>query len=191
MRKLKNVIFLMFLMIFLALLTSCSGIEVSQDYNMKADFSNLKTFDWHLAKQKKTGDLRVDNPLLDSRIRQAVDSSLAQKGYQMKFKGTPDFYVGYKYAILKRIRSERVRTGIGFGFGGSGSFGSIGIGTGSDVREYDEGMLVIDITDTKNRKLLWRGTGTRRVFRHSSPKETTKKVNQTVEKILSQFPPQP
>ena len=187
MRKIKHVIYLISLVLF----AGCSGIEVSQDYHMTADFSNLKTFDWHSAKQKKTGDLRVDNPLLDSRIRKAVDRSLAQKGFQRKSKGTPDFYVGYKYAILKRIRSERVRSGIGFGFGGSGSFGSVGIGTGSDIREYDEGMLVIDITNTKNGKLLWRGTGTRRVSKHADPKERTKKVNQTVEKILAQFPPQP
>ena len=185
--KLKNVIFLT----VLAFIAGCSGIEVSQDYNTTANFSNLKTFDWYLAKQKKTGGLRVDNPLLDSRIRKAVDRSLAQKGYKKISQGTPDFYVGYKYAILTRIRSEGARTGIGFGFGGSGSFGTVGIGTGSDVRDYDEGMLVIDITNTKNRKLLWRGTGTRRVSRHSDPKETTKKVNQTVEKILAQFPPQP
>ena len=187
MHKLENVIFL----VFLVFLTGCSGIEVSQDYDMAADFSNLKKFDWYLAKQKKTGDLRVDNSLLDSRIREAVDRSLAQKGYQRIFQGTPDFYVGYKYGILTRIGSERVSTGIGFGFGGSGSFGGIGIGTGSNVREYYEGMLVIDITDTINRKLLWRGTGTRRVSRHSDPEKTTKEVNESVEKILAQFPPQP
>jgi len=187
MRKLKNVIFLMFFTIFIG----CSGIEVSQDYDVAADFLNFKTFDWNLTKQKKTGDLRVDNPLLDSRIRKAVDRSLAQKGYQRIIKGTPDFYVGYKYGILTRIGSERVRTGIGFGFGGSGSFGGIGIGTGSDVREYYEGMLVIDITDTKNGKLLWRGTGTRRVSKHSDPERITKEVNENVDKILAQFPPQP
>ncbi len=187
MRKLKNV----FCLTFLALFASCSGIQVSQDYNVAADFSNLKTFDWYLAQQKKTGDLRVDNPLLDSRIRKAVDRSLAQKGYQRIFQGTPDFYVGYKYGILTRIGSKRVRTGIGFGFGGSGSFGGIGIGTGSDVREYDEGMLVIDITDAANKKLLWRGTGTRRVSRHSDPAKITKEVNENIEKILAQFPPQP
>ena len=187
MQKLKNIIFLT----VLALFTGCSGIEVSQDYDVAADFTNLKTFDWYLAEQKKTGDLRVDNPLLDSRIRKAVDRSLAKKGYQRLSKGTPDFYVEYKYAILTRIGSERVSTGIGFGFGGSGSFGAVGIGTGNEVREYDEGMLVIDITDTKNGKLLWRGTGTRRVSRHSDPEKITKEVNESVEKILAQFPPQP
>ncbi len=187
MRILRKVIFLTVLAIFIG----CSGIEVSQDYDVAADFTNLKTFDWYLAKQKKTGDLRVDNLLLDSRIRKAVDRLLAQKGYQKISQGTPDFYVGYKYAIFTRIGSERVSTGIGFGFGGSGSFGAIGIGTGNEVREYDEGMLVIDITDTKNGKLLWRGTSTRRVSRHSNPEKITKKVNENVEKILAQFPPQP
>jgi hypothetical protein len=187
MLKLNYLIFLMVLAVF----ASCSGIEVSQDYHMTANFSNLKTFGWYSAIQKKTGDLRVDNPFLDSRIRKAVDGSLAQKGYKKISQGTPDFNVRYKYAILTRIRSERVRTGIGFGFGGSGSFGGIGIGTGNEVNQYDEGMLVIEITNAKNRELLWRGTGTRRVFRHSDPQETTKRVNQTVEKILTQFPPQP
>jgi len=187
MQTLKNIIFLTVLAIFIG----CSGIEVSQDYDVAADFSNLKKFDWYLAKQKKTGDLRVDNSLLDSRIREAVDRSLAQKGYQRIFQGAPDFYVGYKYGIFSRIGSERVSTGIGFGFGGSGSFGGIGIGTGSNVREYYEGMLVIDITDIINRKLLWRGTGTRRVSRHSDPEKTTKEVNESVERILAQFPPQP
>ncbi|MDY6790355.1 MAG: DUF4136 domain-containing protein [Thermodesulfobacteriota bacterium] len=187
MQKLTNVIFLSLLVVFVG----CSGIEVSQDYDVTADFSHWKTFDWYLAKQKKTGDLRVDNPLLDSRIRKAVDRSLAQKGFRRIFKGIPDFYVGYKYAIFTRIGSERVRSGIGFRFGGSGSFGGIGIGTGTDVRGYDEGMLVIDITDTQNKKLLWRGTGTRRVSRHSDPKKITKQINQNVEKILAQFPPHP
>ncbi len=78
MQKLKNVIFLTVLVLF----AGCSGIEVSQDYNMNVNFSNLKTFNWYSAKQKKTNDLRVDNLLLDSRIRKAVDRSLAQKGYQ-------------------------------------------------------------------------------------------------------------
>ena len=187
MRKFKNVIFLTVLAIFIG----CSGIEVSQDYDVVADFSNLKTFDWYLAEQKKTGDLRVDNLLRDSRVRKAVDRLLAQKGYQRISQGTPDFYVGYRYAIFTRIGSERVSTGVGFGFGGSGSFGAIGIGTGNDVREYEEGMFVIDITDTKNGKLLWRGTGTRRVSRHSNPEKITKEVNEDVEKILAQFPPQP
>ena len=187
MRKFNIVIFLT----FLTLITGCSGIEVSQDYDIEVDFSKLKTFHWFSAVQKKTGDLRVDNPLLDSRIRKAVDSSLAQKGYQKIFKGTPDFYIGYNYSILKKIGSERVRTGIGFGFGGAGRGGMIGIGTGSDVKEYDEGMLVIDITGAANKKLLWRGTGTRRVYRHSDPAKITKEINENVEKILSQFPPQP
>ena len=186
MQKLKNMIFLSLLGIFI----SCSGIEVSQDYDAAADFSSLKTFTWLMAKQKKTGDLRVDNPLLDLRIRKAVDSSLAKKGYKKIFQGTPDFYVSYKYGIFIKIDPERVHTGIGFGFGGSGSFGSIGFRTGSDVRGYDEGMLVIDITDAENEKLLWRGTGTRRVSRHSDPDKTTKEVNENVDKILAQFPPQ-
>ena len=63
--------------------------------------------------------------------------------------------------------------------------------SGGGVQEYDEGMLVIDITDTKTKDLLWRGTATRRISRQATPEETTQTVNEMVGKTLAQFPPQP
>jgi len=50
--------------------------------------------------------------------------------------------------------------------------------------------LVIDIIAAGNGKLLWRGTGARRLSQRSGPQEITAEVNETVEKILVQFPPQ-
>jgi hypothetical protein len=40
-----------------------------------------------------------------------------------------------------------------------------------------------------NSDLIWRGTGTRRVSQHSDPEKRTKNINETVDKILAQFPP--
>ena len=175
--------------------TSCSGVKVSQDFDSATNFSKLKTFAWQSATQEKTGDIRVDNPLLDSRIREAVEQTLTGNGYRPESKGTPDFYVGYELSIRTRIGSDGASTSVGFGVGGgssgSGSFGGIGVSSGGGVQEYDESMLVIDITDTKTKDLLWRGTATDRVSRHATPEETTQTVNEMVGKTLAQFPPQP
>ena len=68
--------------------------------------------------------------------------------------------------------------------------GGVGLSTGSDVRAYDQGALLIDVTIPLGDKLVWRGIATQSVPEHSSPEESTVRINETVEKILSQFPPQ-
>ena len=187
MQKYRQLIILMLLAIFFG----CSSLKVSQDYNIVTDFSGLKTYDWQSGTQEKTGDLRVDNPLLHARIRKAVNRSLSEKGYQKVSLGTPDFYVSYQYMVRSKIESDNVGTGIGFGIGTFGRHGGIGISTGSGISKYDEGMLVINIIDSRNGDLIWRGTGTRRVSQHLDPDKSTKNVNEAVGKILAQFPPQP
>jgi hypothetical protein len=171
------------------LVGGCAGIKVGQDYDVKTDFTSLKTYAWQSTVQAKTGDVRVDNTLLDDRIRKAVDDRLAQKGYRKTAGGIPDFRVAYSYQIRRKVGSEGVQTGIGVGVGGSGSFGGVGLGTGGGVNEYDEGTLVIDFLDAANGDLLWRGTGSRRLVETTDPEKATRRVNETVERILEQFPP--
>ncbi len=61
--------------------------------------------------------------------------------------------------------------------------------TGSQVRAYDQGTLLIDVTIPLGDKLVWRGISTQSLSEHSSPEESTVRINETVEKILAQFPP--
>lgn len=172
-------------------LWGCQSVQVSQDYDLSKDFSSLKTYGWQTKSQPKTGDIRVDNPLLDARIRAAINDSLSKKGYQRIPEERPDFHVAYKYQVGSKIESDNVGVGVGFGWGGRSRFGGIGVDSGRHISEYDEGVLVIDLTGASNGDLLWRGTGTARVDRHSTPEEITKWVNEAVERILSQFPPLP
>ena len=174
----------------LIIIFGCSSIKVSQDYKPTIDYSNLKTYAWQSETQEKTGDTRLDNPLLDNRIRDAVDNFLLEKSYKRNTESIPDFYVAYVLNIFRRIDSSGGSTGFSFGFGSFGRSSGFGISTGSQAGEYDESMLVIDFIETGSGNLLWRGIGTRRFSQHSKPEETTENVNETVNKILSQFPPQ-
>ena len=167
----------------------CSGIEVSQDYDKEATLSNLNRYAWQSETQAKTGDVRVDNPLLNNRIRKAVETNLENKGMQESADSVPDFWIKYEYVIRQKVRSSGVRTGVGFGYGGSGSFGGIGVSRGADVRSYDEGLLVIDVMEPESGKLLWRGQATFYVSEHSNPEESTEQINTVIQKILNQFPP--
>jgi len=172
-------------------LWGCQSIQISQDYDSSKDFSSLKTYEWQTKSQPKTGDIRVDNDLLDNRIRSAINDSLSKKGYQRINQGRPDFYISYKYQVRSKLESDNVGVGFGFGMGSRGRYGGFGVDTGRYINEYDEGLLVIDVTDTSESALWWRGIGTTRINQHSKPGEITKWVNEAVDKILSQFPPMP
>jgi hypothetical protein len=165
----------------------CSAVTVSQDYEIGADFSKYRSFDWVSAEQPRTGDIRVDNPLLDARIRKAVEQTLTSKGYRKKTDGPPDMRVAYHLTIRSRIEGDTFRSGFGYGY--YPYWGGAGFET--TIRQYDEGLLVIDIGDAAENRLIWRGTGTRRVTEKASPEKTTRIVNQTVTEILNQFPPKP
>ena len=182
-RLLCTILFLIFAF------TGCSGIEVSQDYDEDAELSALSLYAWQTGTQAKTGDVRVDNPLLDKRIRKAVETNLENKGMQKSANATPDFLVKYDYVIRQKVRSSGVRTGVGFGFGSYGRYGGVGISQGSDVRTYDEGLLVIDVLEPGSGKLFWRGQATFYVSEHSKPEDSTKEINNVIQKVLNQFPP--
>lgn len=174
----------------LFLITGCTTIRVSQDYKPSITFSEMKTFAWKHTKQKKTGDVRIDSPFNDERIRAAVDKALTGKGYVLS-SDRPDVYVSYDYNIRSKIASSSNGPVIGFGFGTGGRSSAMGFGvsTGNDVGQYDEGQLVIDVTDGITNDLLWRGTSTSRVDTQATPERTTLLFNKMVEKNLAQFPP--
>ncbi len=187
MRTYKKLILLIFIFIF----WGCTSVRVSQDYLPETEFLDLKTYRWQSDKQKPSGNKRIDSPLLDKRIRAAIDRSLEERGYRRVDDGDPDFIVSYAYSIRSKIESRDSGSSVGFGFGRYGRYGGIGINTGNEVRQYDQATLLIDLIKPQNGDLIWRGNGTRRVGEHSTPDETTEMVNEMVSKILNQFPPLP
>lgn len=168
----------------------CSGIQVSHDYPADKEYATLKTYTWQTEHQEETGDLRLDNTLRNTRIRAAVDRFLGEKGYWRVTVVPPDFYVGYQQKIHSRIDSDRGGARFAFGIGSFGSHGGFGLSTGNRVSDYDELMLVIEFYDSGNKNLIWRGSGTRIFVPHAEPEKIIKRINEIVQKILAQFPPQ-
>ena len=142
------------------LLAACSGVRVSADFDPTTDFSALETFDW-LPDAKPPGDgPELDDPLLDARIRRAVESTLSGRGFRGAGTGTPDFWIAYHVGVERKV-----------------------------VREYEEGTLLIDVLRPDSGELLWRGSAQARLREQPSPEDREKRVREVVEKILQQFPP--
>ncbi|MFZ0243958.1 MAG: DUF4136 domain-containing protein [Desulfobacterales bacterium] len=183
-----RIVKLAFCAVIIVGLAGCAGVKVNQDYEPGTDFSAYQAFDWKSTAQPPTGDIRVDNPLLDNRIRKAVDSTLETKGFNKTGRAGADFLVNYNLSIQSRIDSSPVSVGTGFGIGGGGSFGGIGIGTDT-IESYETGLLVIDFYDAGTGQIIWRGSGSRRLGRQSDPASNTEEIKALVDKILAQFPP--
>ncbi len=169
-----------------AVLAGCSSISVSRDYDVTADFSALKTFAWQHESQPETGNPRIDNDLLDERIRSAVNATLTEKGFQQSEAAEADFLVAYFLEYKQRISGNSWTFGIGTG--GYDRFGGIGYNTA--ISDYDEGCLTLDMIHSGTGKMVWRGVGRGDTYDYSDPEKVTRTINKAVSKILRKFPPE-
>lgn len=170
-------------------LLACSSTRVWQDYDLQANFSRLGSYAWQQLAQKKTDNPHIDNSLLNDRVRYAIDTNLALKGYKKMSREQADFLVVYHYAIRERNRDDRSHTRVGVSRGYWGYYGSYIV---IDDHRYDADRyeLIVDVLDPKNEKILWRGSVNKKLLQSNSPQQATQRVNQVVVDILSKFPPQ-
>ena len=176
-----------------ALATSCSSVRTRYDFDPGADFSAWRTYAWYSSGSPPTGNPRLDNPLLHARVESAVDRTLGTRGYVRVEDRTPDFYVNTHLSTEQRLDVRTMnRSYVGGPHGrGWGDVGWGGVGwTETHVDQYEEGTLVIDFVDASARRLAWRGSGTRRLARDLQPDRVTQRVNEAVDEILGQFPPE-
>jgi hypothetical protein len=172
---------------------ACSSVRTHYDFDPRTDFAAWRTYAWYRSASAPSGDPRLDSELLHARIEAAVDRTLAAQGFAPVRDRPPDFYVNYHLSTEQRLDVRTIdrayvggphgRRWAGAGWGGVGW-------TETRVDQYEEGTLVIDFVDASARRLAWRGSGTRRLARDFQPERVTERVNEAVEEILAQFPPE-
>ncbi len=167
-----------------AVAVSCTPFRVAYDFDPSADFGALRSYAWLPGLQPPTGDPRVDNSIVDSRIRAAVDTRLAAMGYAKDFPERADFLVAYHAAVAEKIDVETIDRYYGPGPRWAGV-----VVTDTVVTEYEEGTLLLDVVDRGSRKLLWRGSVQARLDRQASPAERSGRVQVAVDEMLARFPP--
>lgn len=147
---------------------STTSIDVSHDYDPSYNFTKLKTYDW------------IPNPvtksqaeLIEKHVRKATEDRLTEKGFSIDNKN-PDFYIALHAGRERKIDiSNR-----GYGYRG-----------GINVYEYQEGTLVLDIVDSKNKGLIYRGVANAELRQSDTFEKRQERIKEAVNKILEQFPP--
>ena len=93
------------------LLAACqSSMKVGADFSPETDFGGLNSWDWMPPSEDPDAaladDPRIDNDLLEQRIRTALSAELLAGGF-VRVEDQPDFYVGYHAAVRSQ---ESVQT---------------------------------------------------------------------------------
>ena len=131
------------------------------------------TYAWAPDAQPGSGDARVDNDIIRERIRTAIDTNLAAKGYRQVPPGQARVLVAYHIGLQNRTdysASSMGAPGGGVACGRRGCIGGYGWGmygapmdVGLRSINYVEGALMLDLIDTASGKLAWRATSQKRV----------------------------
>lgn len=163
-----------------------TGVDVQTDYDPQAipKFAGWKTYAWLPAKEG--GDTRASNSLVGNRVKRAVDSVLAARGFTEG--ANPDFLVGWHLSIEGKMDVNTVNNYYGYGWGRWYGPGYPGYSS-TTVREYDEGTLLIDMVDARAKELAWRGQGKGEIKPDLEPAEREQRITMAVSMILETFPP--
>ncbi len=173
-----------FLWVVCVLGGGCSS-PYKADYEPDHDFSPYRSYRW-LEPNEPPRDALAGNPLLKRRFVKAVDHVLQTMGYTPTDGNEPDFEVYVHGTVQERMR---VNDGVSVSYGYYGRYGGMGM-RHVDVSYYDEGTLILDIIDTPNSELVWRGWVTQVIRDYQDPRQAEAAVDKAVHGILANFPPE-
>src|ERR1700736_5895129 len=164
------------LILILAAISFAQGVKT--DYDHSADFGRYKTYSWE--------KIQTKDPLLVDRIKDAVNSALAAKGWTLVPSGG-DVEV---FAIETTQNQQTLDTFYnGFAGGRRWGFGG-GFGDATTtVETYRVGTLVVDLFDSKTEKLIWRSSSSDTLSDKAD--KNTKNLGKGVNKMFQHFPPAP
>ncbi len=168
------------------IISSCSTVKVTTDYDTKANFNSYKTFAFY----KKGIDKASVSDLDKKRILRAIERELTSKGFTKS--NDPDFLVSIYTKSRERInvRDNNFGWGLGWGWGwGWNPWMWGGMNNNINVNQYTEGTLFIDFIDKDKKELVWQGIGSGSM-KSKGPEKKEKRINTFVKEILSKYPPE-
>ncbi len=137
--------------------------DVNFDYDVNADFSRLKTYQW----VSMPATLRIED-FNRVRIREYVNSELGARGFKAT-EDKPDMFV------------------VMFG----GNYRAVDMTVLMDYEVYTVGRLKLAFYDATSNQEIWWGETKADLFHDMTPEEKDNVTQTAVTRILEYFPPKP
>ena len=175
----------------LVTLGACTALPVKTDINPNMSVANCHSYafaDEHVANTDQPS--AFGNPLNAERLRQAIESNMAARGFQKASdRRSAECVVGYAMGTRQVFDDYYGNFGVGWGWGGGwGDRRGWGGGLGYDgpyVR--DETRISIDLFDAKSRIPIWHASVSQSVSDLTGP-NAVEKINAATTAIFTKFP---
>ncbi|MEL7448602.1 MAG: DUF4136 domain-containing protein [Pseudomonadota bacterium] len=175
-----------------ALCACAAGFKTTVDHDKDHDFTVYKTYAWISDNPMIVGPTtNVPSPLLEGQIMKVIETSMNTRGYRkVDEPESADFAVSFTVGSREEIRIDSYpATYSAYGYP-RGRWGGMyyGMGTETTVRQYDKGMLAIDVFDVAEHRPVWHGVATKNIT-SSDRKNRDETIQAAVDSILISFPP--
>lgn len=165
------------------LVAACGGIGIAAgaDYSSSVDLTPYTTFVWDEPDERPVGDPRLENnELFEDRLHAAVAFELSRAGIREANSG-PTLTVHHHATVRNRVDVYEADAAAGYR--------STEFGDGTQVVQYDQGTILVDIADAETRDLLWRGWAQFDIGRAlADPDLMVDAINEAVGKMFEDFP---
>ena len=166
--------------------------DVRTNYMPGTDFSKYHTYTWVDEVQGVPAVGGHPDQILDTQVKQAIDSQMAAKGFtKVVDGGKADLLLGYQLAIdqEKQINGFGATWAAGAAWGGwgpwGGGFGSFSASTSSNYI----GTFVVGMYDPAAKKLVWIGAAQHAIEPSKKQEKNQERLNKGAQKLLKDFPP--
>lgn len=190
------------LVLFITLITGgCATTAIYTDISRDVDFSQYHTYAWLPPNGDSTATSLFDNEIINEKIMADVNEEMKMRGFKID-ADNPDILVLTHTSFEKKTKQELepiyssydyyypdfYYAGPWFPYYYTG-YPNITRISGYDLRtiEYTEGIVAVDIIETADSKLVWRGWVEDKINR----KTLSDDLNDYVKNIFERFPLKP
>ena len=166
--------------------------DVRTNYMPGTDWSKYHTHAWVDEVQGVPGVGGHPDQILDTQVKQAIDSQMAAKGLtKVADGGNPDLLLGYQLMIdrEKQINGFGDNWGGGGGFGGWGPWGGGLSSFSATTSTINIGTFVVGMYDPAVKKLVWIGGAQHAIEPSKKQEKNQERLNKGAQKLLKDFPP--
>ena len=166
-----------------ALAGCAQRLAVSTDRLSEADFASYQTYSFMPERALLVATPDFVNPMLEQQLKAAANRSLKSKGFkQVENPEEADFVLSFLLGARDQIKQNSYPTTYRESWRVGGPYTET-----TEVRNYTEGTLSIDVFEVKTRKPVWHGRATKHLS--DADRGNEKLINDVVAAILDEFPP--
>jgi len=172
------------------LIAGCaSKPTIKTDYDHTIDFSQYKTYAFF-------NPMGIENPnyssIYGSIFRDAISKEMESRGYTKS--DNPNLLINVSGRLQDKIRvtttSDPYMAGNYYGYrrGAYGAWGGYGYGTTTNVSNYTEGTVNVDMVDRAQKRMVWEGVAVGRVKENKTNEETRKNIHAGIQEMFAGYP---